>query len=232
MPTVTEFDQLCRRAEAVGLAVRGGFHPEPDELSAWLPGAHGGTLVLLGFTGSLQWRHFADSSEAHDGLAHPLDRWSRRVIGSLAREFDAVDVYPSGPPLLPFQRFNRRSEPVHPSPIGLLIHPKWGLWHAYRGALLMRRVLELPKLETAPSPCEACSTRPCLSTCPVQAFREGFYDVDACARHLASPAGTACRSGGCLARRACPVGPEFRYVPEQARFHVEAFLGPRLGGTR
>jgi hypothetical protein len=36
--------------------------------------------------------------------------------------------------------------------------------------------------------------------------------------------GAACREGGCLARRACPVGDEFRYLPAQARFHTEAFL--------
>jgi ferredoxin len=221
---VTVFDQLCRRAAQVGLAVRGGFHPEAGELAASLPGVCARTLVLLGFTGSLQWRFFADSAEADDGLPHPLDRWSRRVIGVLAEEFRAVDVYPSGPPHLPFQRFSRRSEPVHPSPIGLLIHPKWGLWHAYRGALVLDRLIELPEIGEAPSPCETCRDRPCLSACPVGAFRAGSYDVDACVRHVESAAGTACRTDGCLARRACPVGAEFRYVAEQARFHTDAFL--------
>ncbi|HLY51432.1 MAG TPA: hypothetical protein VKQ31_00350 [Steroidobacteraceae bacterium] len=221
---MSEFDQLCRRAEALGLAVRGGFHPEPGELAASLPGVAALTVVLLGFTGSLQWPHFAGSPEARDGLPDPLDRWSRRVIGILARELGALDVYPSGPPLLPFQRFSRRSEPVHPSPIGVLIHPKWGPWHAYRGALVLERRLELPTLEHAPSPCESCRAQPCLSACPVQAFGGGVYDLDACVRHVESTAGAACREGGCLARRACPVGTEFRYLEEQSRFHTAAFL--------
>jgi len=221
---VSEFDQLCRRAEALGLAVRGAFHPAPGELAAALPGVSAGTIALLGFTGSLQWPHFERSAEAMDALPDPLDRWSRRMIGTLAREFGAVDVYPSAPPLLPFQRFSRRSEPVHPSPIGLLIHPHWGLWHAYRGALVFERRIELPAIEPKASPCEACAAKPCLSACPVHAFSGGSYDLDACVNHVRSAAGAACREGGCLARRACPVGDEFRYVPAQARFHTEAFL--------
>jgi hypothetical protein len=215
---------LRRRAEALGLAVRGGFHPAPGELAAALPASSAGTLVLLGFTGGLQWPHFERSSEATDALPNPLDRWSRRMIGALAREFSAVDIYPSGQPLLPFQRFSRRSEPVHPSPIGLLIHPRWGLWHAYRGALVFEQRIELPGVEPTASPCEACASKPCLSACPVHAFDNGSYDLDACVNHVRSAEGTACRDGGCLARRACPVGDEFRYLSSQARFHTEAFL--------
>ncbi|MGA2343509.1 MAG: hypothetical protein ABSG29_09985 [Steroidobacteraceae bacterium] len=221
---MSEFDQLCRRAEVLGVAVRGAFHPEPGELAAALPGLRAGTVALLGFTGSLQWPHFERSAEASDGLPNPLDRWSRRIIGALAREFGAVDVYPSGPPLLPFQRFSRRSEPVHPSPIGLLIHPKWGLWHAYRGALVFEQPIELPDVPQKASLCDGCAVKPCLSACPVHAFRGGSYDLDACVHHVRSAAGAPCREGGCLARRACPGGAEFRYLPAQARFHTEAFL--------
>jgi hypothetical protein len=221
---VSQFDRLCRRAEAFALAVRGAFHPAPGELAGALPGVATGTVVLLGFTGGLQWPHFERSSEASDGRPDPLDRWSRRMIGALAREFGALDIYPSARPLLPFQRFSLRSEPVHSSPIGLLIHPRWGLWHAYRGALVFERRIELPAIEPTPSPCEACSAKPCLSACPVHAFSRGTYDLEACLAHVQSAAGAACREGGCLARRACPVGEEYRYQPTQARFHAEAFL--------
>ena len=30
------------------------------------------------------------------------------------------------------------------SPLGILIHPDWGLWHSYRGALAFRERLDLP----------------------------------------------------------------------------------------
>jgi ferredoxin len=125
---------------------------------------------------------------------------------------------------VPFQRLARRCEAVHPSPIGLLIHPTFGLWHAYRGGLMLAQRIELPPLPRLPSPCESCGPKPCLSACPVRAFKPGSFDLAACIAHVSSAAGSECRSGGCLARRACPVGPEFRYVPDQMQFHMRAFL--------
>jgi hypothetical protein len=223
---VLEFDQLCRRSAAGGLAVRGAFHPEPGELGAPRGEATPGTIVLLGFTGGAQWSVFQSSDEARDGLPHPLDRWSRRVIGALAGELGAADFYPSGSPAapLPFQRLARRCEPVHPSPIGLLVHETYGLWHAYRGGLSLRERIALPPASPRASPCERCADRPCLSACPVQAFRDGSFDLDACVSHVRSEAGSGCRDNGCLARRACPVAPQFRYAAAQARFHMSAFL--------
>jgi hypothetical protein len=218
------FDALCRHANALGLSVRGAFHPEPGEFDEWQSASPVGTIVLLGFTGSRQWPHFRSSAEAGDGLPHPLDRWSRRIIGALARDWEAVDVYPNGSPSPPpFQRLALRSEPVHQSPIGMLIHPTWGLWHAYRGALLLSDRIELPPVPSAAHPCAGCP-KPCLSGCPVGAFRAGSFDVRVCIDHVRSAQGSECRERGCIARRACPVGSGFRYVEEQARFHMQAFL--------
>ena len=223
---LASFDAICRRAAAVGLAVRGAFHPEPDEFDQKIPGLRAATIILLGFIGSLQWEHFQRSLESGDGSAHPLDRWSRRVISTLAREFGAVAVYPQGEERpLPFQRLALRSEPVHQSPIGLLIHPLWGLWHAYRGAIVLANRIEVPDIAPSMHPCENCAARPCLGTCPVGAFRAGSFDLQACTSHLRSAAGSACRDGGCLARRSCPVGTAFRYNVEQMRFHMHAFIG-------
>ncbi len=219
------FDGLCRRASSLGLAVRGAFHPEPQEFEQLLPDARVQTMVLLGFTGSKQWSHYRRSGEASDGLPHPLDRWSRRVIGVLAGELGGVGVYADGtPPQLPFQQLALRSEPVHQSPIGLLIHPEWGLWHAYRGALALPDRIELPTLAPSVHPCSGCALKPCLSSCPVQAFRPGSFDVEACVDFVSSAAGSDCRERGCRARRSCPVGTPYRYVQDQARFHMRAFL--------
>lgn len=89
-----------------------------------------------------------------------------------------------------------RSEPVHQSPIGLLIHPEWGLWHAYRGALALPDRIELPTLAQSVLPCSSCARKPCLSSCPVQAFRPGSFDVEACVDFVLSAAGSDCREHG------------------------------------
>ncbi len=218
-------EELSRRAEVFGLALRGAFHPETGEFDSLLPSGRVGTIVLLGFTGALQWESYRGSGEASDGLPDPLDRWSRRVIGALAREVGAVDVYPNGSAAqLPFQRMAARCEPVHQSPIGLLIHAEWGLWHAYRGALVLADRIELPGIAASVHPCAGCAAKPCLTACPVDAFRTGSFDLKACVDHLRSTAGCDCRERGCLARRACPVGAQYRYVADQARFHMDAFL--------
>jgi hypothetical protein len=183
------------------------------------------TLVLVGFIGSENWPAFASSVEAADGQPDPLDRWSRRVIGALAAALNAQPLFPfDGPPYLPFQRWAQQAEPVHSSPLGILIHPDWGLWHAYRGALAFAEHIALPPPDRRPSPCESCAAKPCLTACPVGAFSTAGYDVAACVTHIAAPVGAACMNVGCLARLACPIGPEFRHVPEQAQFHQRSFL--------
>ena len=221
-----QFDQLCERALAIGLSIRGAFHPEPGEFDDTIPGVRIGTIALLGFTGSAQWKFFKNSSEAHDGAPHPLDRWSHRAAGSLARELDARDFYPDeiSAPALAFQRLALRGECVHQSPIGLLIHGNWGLWHAYRAGLVLPDRIELPPIAPSAHPCAECAARPCLSSCPVQAFRTNLFDIAACVGHVLSEAGYECRENGCLARRSCPVGAQFTYVPDQMRFHMSAFL--------
>jgi hypothetical protein len=225
--------ELESLAAAHGLALRGGFHPAPaDEVPPLPGGAAAASLVLLGNIGGGLWPAFSGSPEAADGAPHPLDRWTKRVVDGIARGSGAAPLYPfGGPPYRPFQRWARRAEPVHPSPLGILIHPRHGLWHAYRAALVFARRIELPPRTDAPSPCASCAAKPCLSACPVGAFDGAAFDVAACAGHISAPAGAPCMAGGCLARNACPVAPELRYPPAQTRFHMAAFRAARGNGA-
>jgi len=202
--------------DQAGLAFRGAFHPDDGE--------PGHTLVLVGFAGAVGWPAFAAAPEASDGEPDPLDRWSRRVVTVLAADLGAKALFPfDGPPYLPFQRWALQAEPVHSSPLGILIHPEWGLWHAYRGALAFPELFDLPALDTRPSPCDSCTDRPCLTACPVGAFTTSGYDVPSCIGHIASPAGAACMEFGCRARLACPVGATYRHDRQRAAFHMRAF---------
>lgn len=211
-----------------GLVPRGAFGLEDRERQGAL--AEVRTIVLAGMAGREGWSAFAASPEAGDGAGDPLDRWSRRVIEALARELGGQAFFPfGGPPFWPFQQWARRAEPVHPSPIGILIHPRYGLWHSYRGALGLRENLAVPTPAAIPSPCDSCVGRWCLKSCPVGAFSAAGYDVAACVAHVKSAAGADCMELGCRARRACPVGAEHAYGPERARFLMEAFLRARDG---
>jgi len=229
MSAVPALDELRADAERAGLAWRGAFHPlAADAVPPLEGGARAGTLVLLGFVGGGEWPAFAASAEYLDGGPDPLDRWSRRVIGALGARHGAAALFPfDGPPWLPFQRWAVRAEAVHVSPLGVLIHPDWGLWHAYRGALALRARIALPPRDRRGSPCTTCVGRPCERSCPVAAVTPAGYDAAACARHVAAPAGRDCLAEGCRARRACPVGAAHRYPAAQAGFHMRAFLRAR-----
>lgn len=157
-----------------------------------------------------------------------MDRWAKRVVDPIATRLGARAAFPNDKPYLPFQRWAQRAEDVHPSPLGLLIHPEHGLWHAYRAALLFPGAVEdLPKRAGRPSPCESCVGKPCLSACPVDAFSGSGYDVGACASHLRTDAAPRCVTLGCRARDACPVGTASRYGEAQIRFHMRAFARAR-----
>ena len=231
---VPRFDAVVAAVEAEGLASRGAFHVAAgDAVPPFEDGAPAATLVLVGNAGPGMWPAFAASEEARDGAPDPLDRWSRRIVTRLARVLDAAAHFPfGGPPWLPFIRWAQRAGPVHPSPIGPLVHPDYGLWHAYRGALAFRERLDLPPRDGRASPCEDCAERPCLPACPAGAFSADGYDVTKCVAHVASPAGARCLDGGCLARHACPAGRDAAYGVPQAGFHMRAFLASRQRAMR
>lgn len=213
------FAEIQSAAETKGLALTGWFHPGPDDKAP--KGAK--TMLLLGYGGPALWSVFQASAEASDGAAHGLDRWSERVIKALAGRFDGEALFPfGGPPYQPFIRWSYAAEPIHPSKLGMSIHPDRGLWSGWRGAIALPRRLDLPEQVRSDPPCDTCPA-PCRSACPVGAFTDTGYDTAACRAHLNSPEGAPCRAAGCLARRACPVGRDYAQSAAQAAFHLEAF---------
>lgn len=186
------------------------------------------TVIVIANAGSEIWKPFQNSMESQDGKANPLNRWTRRVLDTLGSDLGGQCVYPfDGPPFQPFQKWASLANPsIVASPIGIAIHPQWGLWWALRGAILIDHKLADLDQEIEPSPCEACPTKPCLTTCPVNAFTNPGYDVQACTSHISSE--HSCVLNGCMARRACPIATELRYEGSHAQFHMSAFLGARI----
>ena len=216
------YDEIAAAIEPTGMIARGGFAADAS-VPALADGRSAVTVVMVGNVGGAMWPRFR--REATPG-PDPLDRWTRTTLGPIARRFGADYVHPSDEPYQPFQRWAQRADDVWPSPIGLLIHGDYGLWHAYRGALIFAvDVGGLPQIGARTTPCDRCRDRPCLTTCPVDAFDDDGYDTVACRRHVRSGDEPTCLTSGCAARRACPVGTEFRYGPDQMRLHMGAFVG-------
>ena len=209
-----------------GLILRGGVNFDAGEDAPAGPsGVPAKAVLLVGQGGAALWPHFkAWRKRQPADLANPLDTWSAEIIGAAAREFGARAVSPSDRPFLPFQQWAIRAEGLKPSPLGILMHPEYGLWHAYRGALLFGRPIEVDRREAGAHPCDGCISKPCLSTCPVGAFTTGGFAFDACMGHLHMPEGSACLERGCRARNACPVGTAYRYPAEVQAFHMAKFV--------
>ncbi|WP_342642708.1 hypothetical protein [Rhodoligotrophos ferricapiens] len=214
---------LFELIETAGFTALGWFAPRrEDAVPDIAPGRPTQGLILIGNAGPGMWTRF--SAECPNG-DHPLDQWTRAAVGQLIAEIgqDTRAVFPFDQPYQPFQRWAKASGIGFVSPLGLTIHPVYGLWHAYRAALLFSDVLDLPAISPHEHPCEGCPGQPCLKTCPVNAFTVSGYRLEACVEHLHTSAGRSC-SGGCLARHACPVGRTYAYQPDQAHFHMRHFL--------
>jgi len=221
----SRIDGIAAALAAHGLILRGGFDfPDGEDPLTGPSGASAKSVLLVGQAGAAPWSHFKRWRERQpQAITNPLDTWSREVIGAVAAEFDARAVSPSDRPYLPFQQWAMRAEGLKPSPLGILMHPTFGLWHAYRGALLFEDKLALAEPHAAIHLCDTCIDKPCLKSCPVDAYSSAGFNYPACLAHVRGGNGEPCRSGGCLDRNACPYGTEYRYPPEVQAFHMASF---------
>jgi hypothetical protein len=209
-----------------GVFLRGAVNFADGEMAPVLKdGDAAGSVVLLGNVGGSIWPAFDHwrNSLPDSGGENPLDTWSKAVIEPVAAAFDATAYFPSDPPWQPFQQWAMRAEGLKASPLGILIHPQYGLWHGYRGALGFAQALTPAASPSHQHPCDHCPGRPCLSSCPAQAVLPSGFQVAPCRAHLKTRAGqVGCMAAGCLARNACPVGAAYRYPAEQLHFHMAA----------
>ncbi|MGI9353933.1 MAG: ferredoxin [Rhizobiaceae bacterium] len=189
-------------------------------LLGWFKTEEGRAALLLGNIGGSLWPAFSTSGFPNDGVPDPMNRWTQNICDQVAAELKAEVRYPFAKPVWPFQRYAMAATGMQPSPLGILIHPEYGLWVALRAAMVFEEPIEISLPPERQRPCNNCKDKPCLSTCPVSAFSTNGYAVDQCRAHLASGDGSACLDGGCLARRACPVGRIYAYESGQQRFHM------------
>ncbi|NSY39829.1 ferredoxin [Leisingera sp. ANG59] len=211
---------LYPAAAETGLAVQGALHPNRQPVQL----LDGGTLLLLGTDGAF-WPLFQSSPEYGDGAPDPVDRWSARVIGALARTLGGTAYFPfGGPPYTPFINWALATGRFFTSPSQMLVHDQAGMMISLRGAIHFKQEFDIPPAPLAQSPCDSCPSRPCLAACPAGALADGGpYDLAACHAHLDTSAGAGCMSGGCLARLACPLSRAARRDPDQTAHHMRHF---------
>lgn len=239
LPSVEE--QVGERLAAIGLVSMGWFAARASQLPDGFPGGDGGRPfagLLIANAGPAMWHVFSRSPEAGDGHADPLNRWTERILGEVLGDLldgrGAGLVFPFGVHRAPFQRWARAAAGMEHSPLGLLIHPQFGLWHAFRGALIFADQSLVDGMHgslvghaASAHPCDSCADRPCLTACPVDAFSAAGLNVKACYGWLDRNDSPQCMELGCRARDACPVGREYRYDDAQVRFHMASYRGIR-----
>lgn len=211
---------ITQAIEEASFTVLGAFAPEEQDR---VP-VSCKVLILIGNAGPAMWRRFVAERASPETT---MDSWTETVLNDLAQQLGGTMFFPFAKPPLPFLTWAQRARAGFVSPLGMNIHSDFGLWHAFRGALAMPDTIDLPAPDERPSPCDTCANKPCLSTCPVGAFDGQVYNVNACAAHIATAEGADCLARGCKARLACPAGADYRYLPEQANFHMSAFLAAR-----
>ncbi|MDE1996385.1 MAG: 4Fe-4S dicluster domain-containing protein [Rhizobiaceae bacterium] len=219
-------EQLRAALAPHGVFVRGVVVFDGSDGPMLANGAQAQSVVLLGNVGGSIWEPFSRWRQlpGNVDLRDPLDHWSKSIIRPISEATGSTAYFPSDPPWQPFQQWAMHAEGLKASPLGILIHPEYGLWHGYRGALgFAERLEDDQPWKVAAHPCELCVEKPCLTRCPVQAVTSVGFDVGGCRSHLRTDAGRAgCMAIGCLARNACPVGRGYRYPPAQIAFHMAA----------
>jgi len=228
-----KFADFIARLDESGLVCFGELEVTANECAAGQEGLIGKRGLLIGNAGQDMWQVFSKSSEFHDGNRDPMNRWTKRVLDEAAGLFEARVVYPFDEPYWPFQRLARKAACVQPSPLGILIHSEFGLWHAFRGLVIFKDFQEYEsqikalthQAKSLNHPCDSCSEMPCLSACPVGAFTGERLDVQSCFTHLDSGEDPNCMQLGCQARCLCPIAKEQQYESAQIKFHMKSYRG-------
>ena len=218
--------RIAAALEPTGLTVRGALNFSRDEnVPAGPDGYPARSVLLVGNVGAAFWPVFKRwYAQGRAKTPNPLDTWSQQVIAGISDLVDARAVSPSDRPFFPFQQWAMRAEGLQASPLGILMHPHYGLWHAYRGALLLSRSIDVSAAAPSmPHLCDDCVAKPCLGACPVSAHSEMEFNYGGCVDHLRSAAGRTCRDSGCLDRNACPYGEPFRYPVDLQAFLMAAY---------
>jgi epoxyqueuosine reductase QueG len=184
------------------------------------------SIVVIGNGGGAFWRAASRYAESHPGWwtrENPLDDFTREVIdGEVLRaaKSHARVIYPfvGDGPTLNFIELAKAAGLAGPTILGVVAHPVFGPWIAFRAALLLDDSLDAPGDACGFDPCPSCTTRTCIAACPVGAVAHpAGWDIPKCVTHRVENE-TDCATR-CHARVGCVLGPEHRYPDDELAYH-------------
>jgi len=187
------------------------------------------SIIVVANGGGALWRAFTNHAAQHPGWSareNPLDDYTRDAVESTIvpavrkAGVRCTTVYPfvSGGGALNFMELAKLAGLAGPSIIGVVVHPIYGPWIAFRAALLVDAELDEPGIAAGFNPCPSCAVRSCIDACPAHAvnFPAG-WDIPRCLTHrVEAEADCAPR---CHARAGCVLGPEHRYPDDELAYH-------------
>ena len=209
---------------------------EPYRASALAPDAK--SIVVVANGGGALWEALKRHAEKNPGWMdrdHPLDDFTKTVvenhiapvIGESGARFSILFPFLQGQRTLNFIELGKAAGVAGPSILGVLIHPKFGPWMAFRAAILIDQLIDEPGEARDYDPCPTCTARTCIAACPTGAVSAASgWDIPRCvAYRIESEADCRAR---CHSRVACVVGPEHRYPDDElAHHHGRAFRAMR-----
>ena len=183
------------------------------------------SIIVIGNGGGAFWKSFQKhAGENPDWMTHenPLDDFTRVVIERDVAPLvkSAIIVYPfmSSGPTLNFMAAGKAAGLAGPSIIGVMVHPIYGPWIAFRAAILLEETIDAPGQAYGFDPCPTCTARTCISACPADAVSlASGWDIPKCLTHRVEvEADCAPR---CHARAGCVLGPQHRYPDDELTYH-------------
>lgn len=207
----------------------------PDTIWLAEPELQGGSLLLLGHAGREFWQAYKQADVAG---SDPVDDFSSQISERALKQYfpdvSRKQLFPAKDCPINLMALGKAINWHRPSPLGMGIHSKYGLWSAYR-ALWWLDSVDLALVNshhseavagasfTATDVCAECQTQECIAACPASALiYQQAPDLSRCADFRLAE-GSACAST-CLSRMACPHGAEHRYSSEQMSYHYDLAL--------
>jgi len=191
-----------------------------------------GRLLLFAAGGNLFWRRLQayrdvagrplrpdpDQADKHVIDDYCVNQIMDTVSTGLLEEFNSRLLYPGDCDILLPSLGDYLGWSIA-SPLGLGIHPEYGLWWAYRVLCWTDAPLPVDVADTqSASPCSTCAEKPCIAACPADAVSTiDHFDLKACAKYRTAK-NSDC-ADRCIARLACPVALDQRQDLEQHQYH-------------